>query len=133
MVTSLRKLMSTSETNMPAPWQKKVPMLCQSRLRNLGLAICILDQKIDVKVFWRSLGGKEVFSTELFGFFDRSCPGLGGRALSRLLAGFAGDARSWDMDGKGSYVFGNVFMVFFVRISFFGNILTSLYLANNLV
>jgi hypothetical protein len=47
--------------------------------------------------------------------------------------GFAGDARSWDMDGKGSYVFGNVFIVFFVRISFFGNILTSLYLANNLV
>jgi hypothetical protein len=47
--------------------------------------------------------------------------------------GFAGDARSWDMDGKGSFVFGNVFIVFFVRISFFGNILTSLYLANNLV
>lgn len=83
MVTSLRKLMSTSETNMPAPWQKKVPMLGQSRLRKLGLAICILDRKIDVKVWGGGLGGREVFSTEFFGFFDRSCPGLGGRTLSR--------------------------------------------------
>jgi hypothetical protein len=91
MVTSLRKLMSTSETNMPAPWQKKVPMLCQSRLRNLGLAICILDQKIDVKVFWRSLGGGRFFLLSFLDFLIEvvqvwvggPCPGywLGSRVM----------------------------------------------------